>query len=208
MARVKATIAVNGIGGRIGGVIYYQLPGREGETFARTQPSVVAQPRTPLQQSNRMLMRGFGCVWARLSAAEKAAWRGRARVGQNGWLAFSGYNYHQAAQGWMPQATPHTTHVDTPAAPTALTAEIVEHVLYVWWVDAAGALATGVHVGPDPDFTPAMTNLVVCEAARAGLTRQATILIAAGTYYVKARSGGEDGGVGVATAGVGPVVIG
>jgi hypothetical protein len=208
MAKVLGTIAVNAITGRVGGMIFYHVKGRPGETYVRAYNPRVAQPRTPLQLRNRALMIAATELWRGLGLEEQAFWAGRCRTGQRARNVLFGYVVKQSIRGWMPHVTPYNEHKGTPPAPTALLVRVAEGALRVTWTDAAGALTTGIHAGVSPDFAPEMRNLVWCTAAQPGVPRTATITLGAGVYYLRARSGALDGGTGTATTAVGPVEIG
>jgi hypothetical protein len=207
MAKLDQTLAVGAIRGRQGGVVYLHRKGVEGVNYVRTYTGAVANPRTVQQLRNRAVMRCCSGLWGTFSDAEKGYWNRQATGGQSGWNAFVSYNLTQAVDGWMPQLQRNVEHLSAPAAPTAATATVVDNAIVVTWTDAALAYTTGVHLGSAGGFTPAMSNCVYVTPATDGEDRQCTVLVAAGTYYLKLRSGDEDGGVGAPTVSVGPVVV-
>jgi hypothetical protein len=208
MAKLDQTLAVGAIRGRQGGVVFSHNEGVQGVNYVRTYNGAVANPRTVPQQRNRAVLRALCSLWATFSDGEKEYWQAQASGGLSGFNVFCSYNLKQAVEGWMPQLERNGEHLNAPAAPTALAATVVDNTLVITWTDAALAYTTGVHLGSAGAFTPAMSNAVYVTPATDGADRQCTIRVAAGTYYIKARSGDEDGGVGTPTASVGPVVIG
>jgi hypothetical protein len=154
-----------------------------------------------------VIFRGACAVWRTFTPAERAYWAEQARSGQNSWLAFSTYTQRLGREGFLPQAVKTALHVGAPPPPSELTAIAQGHSLVFTWRDAPGAYTTGIFVGITPDFIPAISTLVSCMPTKLGEPRQATVLLAPGTYYVVARSGATDGGIGPAGAVVGPVEL-
>ena len=208
MAKVKSTAAANAIMGRAGGMIYYQMKGRGAVTYARGVPEHVAQPRTVGQVSVRALMRGMARLWREMAPGEREYWKGDEDDGLCAWVCFCAYNLRQSRAGWMPQIVRHAQPLGMPPPPTDLTATVRDRALVCTWTDVAGALTSGVHLLPTAETPATMRNLAACVAAAPGTMRQATIVVAAGRYYVVARSGAEDGGAGAASGAVGPVEMG
>jgi hypothetical protein len=194
--------------GKAGGRVWYNRKGDSTWNRNRQYRGDVAQPRTVRQLRNRAVMRCLVALWKGFSAPDKEYWKEQATTLQSGWNAFCQYNLKQAVEGWMPQQEKSTEHLGTPAAPTALAAEVVDNTIRVTWTDGTLGYTTGLHLGTSAGFTPAMSNLVYCVLATDGDDRQATINVAPGTYYLKARSGDEDGSEGAPTTSVGPLVVG
>jgi hypothetical protein len=154
-----------------------------------------------------VLFRGAAALWRTFSPAERACWAAEVRGGENAWLAFNGYALRLGREGFLPQAVKTALHVGAPPPPSELTVTAQEHCLVFSWRDTPGAYTTGIFVGTTTDFTSAMSNLVSCKPTKPGEVRQATVLLAPGSYYVVARSGAPDGGIGPASAAVGPVEV-
>ena len=191
-------------GGTKTGVIF---SGWRGVRYTR-EYAVPAQPRTVAQLRNRAIVRCLNALWTGFTELEKGYWTTYGAIYDlPGYQAFCKYNLLQAQQGWMPQPTVSLEHLGTPDAPTNLAAAVVDSNLVTTWTDDTLAFTTGVHLGTGSGFTPSLANLAYATPATDGEDRQATIVVAAGTYYVRARSGDSDGGVGAPTAAVGPFVV-
>jgi hypothetical protein len=186
-----------------------ETPGGEPPGYVCTpaEAGYGGQPRTPRQLRNRAVLRCLGGLWKGFSDPDKAYWAELIVGSQTAYNAFCSYNLRQAVQGWMPQMAVNAMHLGTPAAPTAPAATVVDNTIHVTWTDGTLAYTTGIHLGASAGFEPAMSNLVYATLATDGDDRQATIVVAPGTWYLKARSGDEDGGVGTPTTSVGPLVI-
>jgi hypothetical protein len=210
MSRTDQTMGVGAIRGRIGGVVYRHRKGDEGANVVQNYDGKVENPRTLAQLRNRCLFSCLSAICDAFSEVNWAYWKaeakssGKAMSARN---AFYSYCLKQAKIGWMPQMARNPAHLSMPAAPTALAATVVDNAIVVTWTDAELAFTTGIHLGAAGGFTPSMRNLAYAVAVTGGEDRQGTILIAPGTYYIKARSGAIDGGVGAPTVSVGPVVI-
>jgi hypothetical protein len=142
-----------------------------------------------------------------MEPALRAWWSAQATGVHTGWNVFCGYNLAQAQAGYLPQATPHAIHTAQPPAPADLTVVKQDRAVVFTWTDAPGAFTTGLFLGASPGFTPALCDLVACVPAEPGARRQATVQVASGVWYAAACSGGEDGGVGTASAGTEAVEV-
>jgi hypothetical protein len=208
MARVVGPLHSDDASGLYGGVKAGTVFSRWRSTRYVRSYAAGSNPRTVQQLRNRTVLSCLNELWKTFGDAEKAYW---ATAGSEwdlpGWQMFCRYNLGQALQGWMPQDVKNSQHLTEETAPTALAATVVDNVLVISWTDDAGSFSTGVHVGVSPTFTVAMSNCGYATMAQGALDRQCTIRVAPGTYYVRARSGAVDGGVGAPTAAVGPYVI-
>lgn len=207
MANVQMTAVAAAVSGKIGGVVFVNRKGDGSANFIRTYQPDVKNPRTVAQLRNRTIMACLNDLWKTLADPQKAYWNALATGASTGWNAFCKYNMRQAQQDGMPQLQVNEQHLAAPPAPTSLAALVVDNAVLITWTDNPAAFTTAIHLGPDPAFPPAMSNLAHATPATPAENRRTLIRVAPGTYYVKARSGGEDGGTGAATTAVGPVVI-
>lgn len=192
-------------GGKKTGVVYSNW---NRVAYIRRAALDISNPRTVRQTRNRAILRCLNALWARLDDPEKVAWTAYGRsLGLPGFQAYCKYNLLQAQEGWMPQLQVNEEHLGQPTAPTNLAATVVDNSILATWTDDTLSNTSALHLAVSAGFTAAMSNLVYATPATDGEDRQATIKVAPGTYYMKARSGDEDGGEGAATIAVGPIVI-
>ena len=191
-------------GGISNGVVYSAW-----RRFRYTRTRVTSEnPRTIKQHGKRARLRVCNAIWKAFTDPEKAYWTDYGTpLGLPGWQAFVRYNMLTQSDGWGAQLQVNTQHLGVPAPPTSLAASVVDNVIVATWTDGTLSYTSGLHLGIDAGFTPAMSNVVYETPATDGEDRQATIRIAPGTYYIKARSTDEDGGVGAPSDSVGPLII-
>ncbi len=191
-------------GGKKTGIVY---SGWRRTRYVRTRVDP-KNPRSVKQHRQRTILACCNAIWATFSDPEKAYWTTFGlSLGLPGWQSFCKYNLLQAGEGWMPQMEKNEEHLGTPTAPTATTASVIDNAIIATWTDGTLSYTSAVHLGTTAGFSPAMSNIVYATPATDGGERQATILVAAGTYYLKTRSGDEDGGTGAATIAIGPLVV-
>jgi hypothetical protein len=207
MASVQMTAIAAAVSGKFGGVIFVNRKGDSGANYIKRYQPDVQNPRTVAQLRNRTIMACLNDLWKTLAAPQKAYWNGLTTGASTGWNAFCKYNMRQAQQDGMPQPRVNEQHLAAPPAPTALAATVVDNAVLITWTDNPAAFTSAIHLVADPAFPPAMSNLAYATPATPAENRQTLIRVAPGAYYVKARSAGEDGGTGAATAAVGPLVI-
>jgi hypothetical protein len=192
-------------GGSRNGVVYSRW---NRVSYTRALAIDPADPHTLDQLHMRATMGCLSEMWADASPAEQAYWRTRARrAGISTWNAFCSYNLRQIGLSYLPQMTVCKAHHMGGTPPTDLAATVVANCVRITWTDAALAFTTGICMGTAGGFDPCSLNLVHLSLADPGAGRLVTIVIAPGSYYIKALSGSADGGVSAATASVGPVVI-
>lgn len=194
-------------GGEKTGVVYSKWRNKR---YTRTYALDVANPRAAKQLPNRALVRCLNSLWKAMSDEGKAYWASYGAMWElPGWQSFVKYNLRQAQVGWGPQVAVNTEHTESPSAPTALTAETVAPgCVLLTWHDSDEGWTSLIHAGGTDDFTVAMQNLAFAGAVTDSADlRQATVQIAPGTYYFRARSASTDGSVGAPTTAVGPIVV-
>jgi hypothetical protein len=192
-------------GGPANGVVFSAWGNKR---YAKRAPVDPEHPLTIPVVGHRAFMRLCHDVWTTFDSSQKAYWKAYgAGIPLPGFQAFEHYNMLQAEQGWGPQLVTNAEHMSAPAAPTALAATVIRHFLRITWTDAALAYTTFICAGTEVGFTPIVPDGIYSCLTNGGEDRQATVKLDPGTYYLKAFSADEDGGTGVATASVGPLVI-
>ena len=208
MARVMGPLhsdRASGLYGGIGTGLVFSI--WRGRPYTRTW-SDPEQPRTVLQVSPRARLRGAKGVWDTLNTSQKEYWESYGEMFDlPAWQSFCSYELRQRVQGWGMQLEANSEHLETPDAPIDLDGEVQEGQIIATWTDVAAPYTVGLYLGTSAGFTPS-TSLSVYETLSVdGAERQATITVAPGTYYLKARGGGQDGGWGAPSIGVGPLVV-
>lgn len=200
--------------GRLGAVVFMPRSNAGPTVDTRTllPAQDINQPETAPQQRMRSFLTAIVGLWSTLSTPQKIYWNvGGMRKALSGFNRFCKYNLLQVMEGYGPQITKNVDHLDTPTAPSIITGFVdpsLPNTIQVTWLDAAGANAfTAICASDTTGFVATAANAIIVRPATDGDPQQATIFLAAGTYFLNGLSFGIDGGHGADSTQAGPYVV-
>jgi hypothetical protein len=143
-----------------------------------------------------------------MTAPQKAYWGSAAVVkGLSAISRYYKYNLLQSSAGNSPQIERNSDHLASPAAPATPTATAGVNEVTLTWTDAALAATTLICAGSATGFIPTARNAIYAAPVSGADPHVHNCSLAAGTYYFKWVSGGDDGGLGTPSAAVGPYTV-